>query len=430
MAFSSGLPKTLVVIFMLALMLRILFVVIHQRPLFSDQREYDSLAFTLSESGEYQKNGEPTAYRPVGYPMFLAVSYKLFGHRPLISLLLQAVIDTLTGLLLYFTALPKGQRVALTAASFWLVYPPAILYSALLLSEAITAFLLVLTAFLFRCVLESSKSWFPVALGLSLGTLSLIKPWMAFFAILVIGVTLLSGTSFRKIAVAIGAFLLVILPWMIRNSITMGTMTLSTNSGMNLYIGNNPSATGGYRSISSESFQEEDEVLLNKKAFGAGLHYMVENPGTFFVLGLKKLAHLFRSEGEVLVWSFASSPWDSAIPFSEKYRSLPISLVTIVNGGYIILLLTGLFGLFLSDNDIILRYFVIFFLLTILVHFVFFGGSRFHFPLMPFFALYSGEAVTMRKNDLQRLVLWKKAALSSFIFLLIVLWTYEFTVTF
>jgi len=217
---------------------------------------------------------------------------------------------------------------------------------------------------------------------------------------------------------------------MVRNQITQSTFALSTNSGMNLYIGNNPDATGAYRLSFPDNLLNESEVVRNRKALALAFEYILNHPVHFLVNGGKKIAHLFRSEAEVLVWSFSSSPADSSTRFAEKYRSLPSGLIVVVNLAYMSALLGGLLGLFSAKKDTLVRYTVGFLLLTILIHGVFFGGSRFHFPLMPFFVFYAAVAFSGGKTVWLRLSPRKKILFIFLTFLATVLWTYEFAVIF
>ncbi len=422
--------KIFFLVFAVGLAIRLVFVVAHQRPLFSDQADYHALASALSEEGHYGQDGQPTAYRPVGYPLFLAATYKVLGHDPLFPRLLQAFLDSFTALLLYLIGRQTSPRIGILAATFWFAFPPAILYANLLLAESLTAFLLVFTAFLLVGAEGDRGYWRFVTIGGILGAMALFKPWTGVFAIIVGSILLKEKISFSRVALAGATFLLLVAPWMVRNQITQGTFALSTNSGVNLYIGNNPDATGAYRSSFPDHLFNEGEGIRNRKALALAVDYIFNHPSRFLVNGAKKLGHLFRSEAEVLVWSFSSTPADPSIRFAEKYRSLPSGLILVVNLAYASVLLGGLLGLLSARKGILVRYTFWFLILTILIHGVFFGGSRFHFPLMPLFVLYAAVAYSGGTAVWQELSSRKKIFFIFLTFLATALWTYEFAVTF
>ena len=72
---------------------------------------YDRLAWSLASDGEYvTEDGAPTAFRPVGYPAFLAAIYVVFGRSWLAGGMANALLGTVTVGLTYLLA-----RTVLTA---------------------------------------------------------------------------------------------------------------------------------------------------------------------------------------------------------------------------------------------------------------------------------------------------------------------------
>ena len=79
----NPISRTAIMIAALAFLVRIVFVSVHERPLFSDEVDYDRLGSTLAATGTYSDDGRPTAYRPVGYPGLVAGVYAIGGRRQL-----------------------------------------------------------------------------------------------------------------------------------------------------------------------------------------------------------------------------------------------------------------------------------------------------------------------------------------------------------
>ena len=83
-----------------------------------------------------------------------------------------------------------------------------------------------------------------------------------------------------------------IAPWSIRNTKLFGHFVLlSTNGGVSLWVGNNPSATGYYmdpyyKDIMPASTERLGEYERDKVFTQAALRYIVENPASFVARSL------------------------------------------------------------------------------------------------------------------------------------------------
>ena len=92
-----------------ALAIRVVWVVVFQTPPESDPVDYDRLAWQLAQGKGYVRDdGTPTAFRPVGYPAFLAAIYLVFGHSWLAAGVANALLGTLSVALTYRLASPTN----------------------------------------------------------------------------------------------------------------------------------------------------------------------------------------------------------------------------------------------------------------------------------------------------------------------------------
>ena len=385
----------------LAFALRVGFVLAHQRPLFSDERDYDQLGWTLAQTGHYSSETGPTAYRSVGYPAFVALIYSFAGRSPLAVKLVQAACDSATAFLLFLVLAPRGWRqstgdrgsrlAAVTAAALWALFPPAILFSNAMLSECLAAFALVGLSYL----VDRGFRFGAVVAGLLLGWVILMKPMMLLFAAL-LPVALHKVRPARFVlTLLIVAFLPVGL-WIGRNWAVMHASLLTTSGGINLLIGNNPSATGGYQKLDSirrraggAEREEEADAAARREAW----NHIESHPGRALLTGIRKLVVLATSEGELVVGAFAANPGDQATRFREKYRSVPIWLHLMVSLPTAAILLLAAFGLATRRPDILDRSFYALFFAVAASCFVFFGGARFRFPMIPFLMLFGSEFI-------------------------------------
>jgi len=420
-------PSALLIVLVAGLFIRILFVFVHQRPVVSDERENDELAHSIVTDASYAIEGIPTAYRPVGYPAFLSIAYTAFGHHPIAAKLLQAFLDTLTAYFLFLLGNIRSQRTGEIAAALWVFFLPAILFSNLLLTESLTVFLVVLSFLVFQRLQPSTSSIFFAVCGFLVGAAILVKPALLPFPFLLLVFARKMSLPARQMIVLAAATLAVILPWMTRNLLVLDTFTLSTNGGMNLYVGNNPSATGAYSGVFPEELSDStiDEITRNQRAMKLATDYVTSSPRMFFLNGVKKVAHVFRSEGDILIGSFADSISFRKVGFKKQYRSVPISVAVATNLSSFLLLLLGIAGFLASERNRLFWFSAVFVISSLLVHFVFFGGSRFHFPFMPFATLYAAFAATSFLD--RRFVLSRTGTLSllACAVVLSTLWTYE-----
>jgi 4-amino-4-deoxy-L-arabinose transferase-like glycosyltransferase len=419
-------PRSLLYVLALGLVVRTAFISFHQRPLISDEREYDRLAYNLASQAAYTYDGTPTAYRPIGYPAFVSASYFVLGHHPVAIKFLQALIDIGTSFLIYILLVGFPDRIRVLAAGLWAFNLPAILYVNLLMSETVFTFLLVLTTVLLtRYSDKRPRSVYLI--GICLGVLVLIKPSALIFLLALPFFYRRLNLTVRALSLAALAFLLVLAPWFLRNYLAFGRLSLASNGGINLLIGNNPQATGAYGITFDPAILESarSEFEADQLAFQSASQYIIQNPGRFVLNATKKLGRLFESEGGLLVWTFHVSPEDTHTRYAEKYASIPFSLTLLTNCPYLSMMLLGVFGFLASKKD---PFWWISSSLAgswVLLHLIFFGGGRFHFPLMPFVAIYAAQFLSDAWSSLGSLTTYQKLTGIVIALLLVALWTYE-----
>lgn len=422
-------PRLLLVILAVGLVLRLSVIAFHQRPLISDEKEYDQLALNLSTKGTYSYDSAPTAYRPVGYPAFVGAVYYIAGHHPIAVKILQAFLDLLTALFLFHLLSEFHERMRVLGAALWALYPPAILYTNFLMSETLFVFLLI-GSFVTWKSLDSRPSLFIFLSGALLGILVLIKPNFILFLVALPLLLFRTKVSAKQTALAVAGLLIVVAPWLMRNYINFNSFSLNSNGGINLLIGNNPNTTGAYAINYPEEILQDakQEFEADRLAFRYATNYIVEHPVTFAINGVKKLAHLFESEGGLLVWSFHDSPEDASTRYATKYTSISLILNALVNLPYAILLILGTMGIAAAPRDKLWWLIALFFASWIATHIIFFGGGRFHFPLMPFFALFAAYFLTSEPGAFKKLSVITKAFIIVVILSLVSVWIYEATI--
>ena len=416
----------MILVLAVGLSLRIALVAFHERPLISDEREYSALASNLSSTGSYEINGVPTAYRPIGYPAFVGGLYFAFGNHPAIVKLAQAFCDTTTAFLLFFMLPGLPNRTRIIAAGIWALYIPAIYYVNFLLSETVYTFLLTLFAFLF-IRFEDNRKGRSALIGIIFGFLILIKPGtLLLLVFLPICIKRMKISAVSVLPTAMTLFL-VLTPWLVRNYLVFDKLALSSNGGINFLIGNNPHTTGAY----GISFDPQilgsthGEFDADRQAYDWAVKYIMQNPDRFIVNAVKKLGHLFESEGGLIVWSFHPDPENTQTRYSSKYASIPLALTLFANLPYFLALLLGIVGFLGSRRDSIWWFTACLSGTWLVLHSIVFGGGRFHHPLMPFVVLFAAVSIAGGWTMIKGLTRVQLLAGSFFVFCFVSLWIYE-----
>ena len=410
----------------LGLVVRTLFISLHDRPLISDEREYDQLAFNLASRATYAYDEAPTAYRPVGYPAIVGALYVVAGHHPLAAKFFQGFLDVLTAFLIYLILVARSPRSAVIGALLWSVFPPAVFYANFLMSETIFTLLLML-AITILVRNTQARPGLLLSLGITIGLLALMKPGAALLVLVPVALYRRLQLSARTLALTVLSAGVVIAPWVIRNWVTFDEFAISSNGGVNLLIGNHPGATGAYNLMFDPSIMSSasSEFEAERSARRYAWNYIADNPGTFAVNSLKKLAHFFESEGGILVWTFHPQPETPSTRFGTKYREIPVALSLLANIPYGLILLTGLLGFIAADRDVMWWTSLLVGVIWLCIHMLFFGGSRFHFPLMAIATLYATLALVRPSSTFRGLALTRRVLWLVLTGLLLALWSYE-----
>lgn len=191
------------------------------------------------------------------YPYFIAAIMGIMGEDQSLwwLRLTQALVSAITVGLLSLTALRLfGRWAGVATALLALLYGPFLFYSGEILEITLTLFFLA-CGFLILARDEDPGFKRLLAVGALLGLAALGKPNLLVLApLLWISVGLYRSDdsarpwAWRKGLLLAAGFLIVILPFTLRNKLAGDDWVLiSSNGGINLFIGNNPDASGGFQ---------------------------------------------------------------------------------------------------------------------------------------------------------------------------------------
>jgi hypothetical protein len=278
----------------------------------SDDVQFHRLGLRLAAGQGYVgDNGQPTAFRAPGYPIFLAGLYRIAGNRPPLVYLLNCLLGAAACALAYLLGREfLSEYAARAAAVLGCFYLGHIYFAVSYTSENLYVPVLALGLWLVLRHRWTGGLPLVVLAGLVLGWATLIRPLAILLLPLlapVLGAAarrvgqrgLVSGAAFAV------AFLAVVLPWTYRNYRVFGQPVLvATNGGSTFYGGNNdvvvtvPRHFGSWISTVELPHrdlieQQKDEVSHDRMEWKLGMDWLRANPGRAVLLLVFKFGRLW-----------------------------------------------------------------------------------------------------------------------------------------
>ncbi len=296
------------IIFAAALLLRCAALLsMDQNPTSGDPVTYDQYARSIAERGEYAcAPGVPTSWRPPLYPLFLAIIYRLTGHNIIIVGIIQAILGALLCVLIYRIAADmfdlKTGMISGLLSGISLYF---IAMTKFLLSETLFLFLFLLSLFYFYNAFMQKSSKKAIIAGFLMGLATLTRPITIFYPFLFFGFTAVCCRQWndilkftRKLFIPmLIAFLIPLSIWTVRNyRVHKAFVLISTNSGLNLFVGNTPDSNGRYRVRGPDQNEIADiekitsEPVKNKLYVDRTLRYIAGHPAMTAKLMVMKVA--------------------------------------------------------------------------------------------------------------------------------------------
>ena len=304
-------------IFLLALAIRLGAIGIDwTRPLVGDEVAFDQIAWSVASGHGYTRSSmegtrSPTAIRGPSYVLLLAASYRLFGHNPTVPLVCQALLDALSVLLVYWLGVRwfRYSGVGLVAAGLYAVFPPFISMSASLLNETFVQFTLLSAVALFFAHLDGRGTRYLLLSALALGLCALSKPHVAAVGVL-LGAAMVARTGWaravRATAVMVAVVGLVMSPWVVRNSLVLGTFVPGlTWGGLGLWLGAGPVEGRTIGSLGERGVPDSlrrhvealSEVETDRWGVREARRLIASDPGHYVLLSVKKVFRLWFNLG-------------------------------------------------------------------------------------------------------------------------------------
>lgn len=419
--------RWLLAIVALTVLGRLAFVVLFNHTLSLQTSGYDTYAVNVMEGRGYTRFEDRTGDSdlPPLYPFFLVGVYSVLGRDATAVALVQIALDVITVLLMFWI----GRRVAGTAAGLLTAalysFYPYLLFQNLTLNDTGIFILLLAAGIAAAYRARDTLDWrWAVGLGIAFGLGALTK------TLIVLILPLLAlwwwhGVGWRnavRLIVAAGlALVIVVAPWVIRNSRLHGELVLiSTNGGSNLHQGNNACVANylarGWDAQWVNCLEEPpaglSETETERWHKDQAIAYLRSHPGEW--------PHLFWTKLWVL-WSPAIMPYDlPPDPYLVddavlQYNSTTFQIARVVHLVYFApVLLLGAIGLVIGWRARLEIAPLVAVLVAVTITYVIFHPStRYRAPADPFVFVLAAVAALRLWNRWQQRALRRNAAKGS-----------------
>ncbi|MFP6680396.1 MAG: glycosyltransferase family 39 protein [Dehalococcoidia bacterium] len=238
----------MIALFTLALVVRLIYLIVISglnAPFDGDEIEYHNFATSLSENGEWGTDSA-RATRPPVTPFLISMVYLVTGPDPTAARVLGVVISSLVPGMLYIVGMlfTRNRRVVLLAAFAFALYPPAIFYAPMILTENLTSLLVITSLGSYLWASQKRTALSAIATGviwtiLGLNRSVFILTPIAFLIIQLIVARF--GTqdwiwSRKMWLIGIAAFVITLSPWIIRNAVILDSFVPTTTRSGHLLL--------------------------------------------------------------------------------------------------------------------------------------------------------------------------------------------------
>lgn len=392
------------IFFLIALGIRVGAILYLKSYQFPEEYEYGVIARALISGNGYSLSqfGKPpykaTSYHAPIYPLFLAFFYS-FGINTLTFFfiqLTQALVCTLSGLVMYqIGKVIFNEKTAFLTFLGVIFYPPFIAYCLRIAPITLFAFFMALMVlYIFKVKAQPTlKNQF--CCGALMGITALTEPNILSFLPFSLGWLFFNlrqkpWNRLKCLFSIVSVCMLILAPWTVRNYLVFQRIILVKSMvGFNLWLGNNPYATGTFYLPSGEEMQkvippiygqnksisevEQDDILLRE-----ALSFIKNNPTKFLKLCLLKLYYYWWYPPDKLL-----SPEAATL---GRFMKIPYGLLLLLS-------ISGIYFAFSKIKDLSL---VLLLCLSFsLIHAIFLTGHpRYRIPLEPYLILLASQAIS------------------------------------
>jgi hypothetical protein len=359
----------------------------------SDGALYDAFAQSIVAGHGYAfPDGTMTEYWPVGTSAVYALLYDIFGIRPWVVPLFQALLGaSIVGLTWRLARQALGPRVAAAAAWLTAAWPLLIEFTTILASELLFI-ALVLTALNLWISRRLPFAVRMICFAASIAAATYVRPTALPMLFFFLALQWIIDRDWRKLVkgtlLATMTASLLFAPWAYRSIVLFDRFVLvSANGGVNLWMGNNPESTGGYMDLPDKKFPTEvdRDHFYGREA----VHFILSHPVKYAQLSVRRAATTYDRETIGVVWNEKG--------LGSKYKDSSLMILKRVSSAYWwVLLVLGFAGIVLAIRRRLVEplwpllaafaYFAAFPILTVAM-------DRYHVPVNSLLAIFAAYAL-------------------------------------
>ena len=247
--------RTLVALLLFTAVVRVIVVLARWDQFAADPDGYRLIAESLANAGVYgrplgghDQGGPlfPTAYRPPLYPLLLSAFVRQAQAPQAAIATLHVFLALATVALVHRLGCNLGLPRAAACAAIGVAVDPILLHqSTLVMTETLAAFFTSLLLLLGERLVRRRTFRYAAALGLSLGIAALCRPtFLPLVPCFAAACLVFHASRWRRLGlliVVLGAALLAVSPWALRNQrVFHRWIVTTTHGGYTLLLGNNP----------------------------------------------------------------------------------------------------------------------------------------------------------------------------------------------
>lgn len=343
-------------------------------PLIYDAHNYDVMTRQLLDKGVFgYASNSSNAYITPGYPLFLAAIYKIFGYAaqsPLMEVrVIQIFLTTITiGIVYLLGKKILNRRVGFLAAFFFSIYLVAIWVPTTILTEALFTFFFVLYLYFQMIALGKNTYKWDFVAGTTLAAAVLVRPSIAplmFLPYIYYYFNTKNNNLIKKFLIMALGFTILMMPWWIRNFVTLNEIVLSATQEDPLLRGTYPYGIG-----------EESIPYTNQKKEA-----------------IKRLVEGFTKQPLLYIKWFTIGKFDWLYFKIYYYVGNATNALSSLLPFHNFIVWFGWVGVLLSFIRKEIRLISLYVILFTFIHLIFVATSRYSYPIMPLLMLLSAYII-------------------------------------
>jgi 4-amino-4-deoxy-L-arabinose transferase-like glycosyltransferase len=397
--------------------------------LFSDAKAYHIFARRLAEGETFRPSWPP------GLPLILAGPYALFGPDYIVArFVMLGIYVVFAALLFLLVKRLSGTATANFSVLIFTFYPLCVFYSLTTLTQLITAATLVGVAFLMLSLLNKNRWYIAVILGFALGFLTLTRASGALILLAVPAYFMLrKGYGIKAGAVFVIAILPVALWCYNVYRVADRVIFVNTANAKNFFVGNNEYAPlyktwyfgshdaktddeglipEGYIDI-KDTIREYPEHERQFRYIEHSVRHIINNPHLFAIRTFNRIRVFFAFDTYLCAILLNRYDWPAAGAFIMCVLDAGIYVILLFGTAVFLFLVRPLFRE--KEASTILLGLP---LLYALPYFLAFSHPTYHFPVVPFFAVFLSvfvvEFLKRRKGVISRIKTFSRFKLAVF----------------